>query len=93
MAQTSLIQVRVDDALKKDADNLFAELGLDTPTAIRMFLKQALLQQAVPFDVALHIPNAATLEAMEEARRIAKDTAAKGYTDVEVLLKELKEDE
>lgn len=37
MAQNTLIQVRIDDSLKKDADALFSYLGLNTPTAIRIF--------------------------------------------------------
>lgn len=52
MAQSSLIQVRVDDALKKDAEELFSDLGLDVPTAIRLFLKQALIHKGIPFAIA-----------------------------------------
>ena len=52
MAQNSLIQIRVDEDTKREADALFSRLGLDTPTAVRMFLKQALLQHGLPFHVA-----------------------------------------
>ena len=52
MAQSSLIQVRVDDALKKDAEALFNDLGLDVPTAIRLFLKQSLIHNGLPFAIA-----------------------------------------
>ncbi|MDO9534465.1 MAG: type II toxin-antitoxin system RelB/DinJ family antitoxin [Bacillota bacterium] len=52
MAQSSLIQVRVDDALKKDAEALFNDLGLDVPTAIRLFLKQSLIHNGIPFAIA-----------------------------------------
>ena len=58
MAQNILIQVRVDDSLKKDADALFADLGLDTPTAIRIFLKQAIMRHGLPFDITRSVPNA-----------------------------------
>jgi DNA-damage-inducible protein J len=51
MAQTSIIQVRVDETLKKDADLLFTDLGLDTPSAIRLFLKQALIKNGIPFSI------------------------------------------
>jgi len=51
MAQTSLIQVRVDEIFKKEVDGLFAELGFDTPTAIRIFLKQAVKWRGLPFEV------------------------------------------
>ena len=49
MAQSSVIQVRVDKELKKEAEDLFADLGIDTPSAIRLFLKQAIAQNGIPF--------------------------------------------
>ncbi len=51
MQHNSLIQVRIDDSLKKAADALFQDLGLDTPTAIRMFLTQAIKRRGLPFGV------------------------------------------
>ena len=51
MAQNSLIQIRIDEDTKREADALFSRLGLDTPTAVRMFLKQALLHHGLPFHV------------------------------------------
>ena len=49
MAKT--IQVRVDDQLKKSADQLFSSLGLDTSTAIRMFLVASMREGGIPFNV------------------------------------------
>ncbi|MCL1952413.1 MAG: type II toxin-antitoxin system RelB/DinJ family antitoxin [Oscillospiraceae bacterium] len=49
MAKT--IQVRVDDQLKDSADTLFASLGLDTSTAVRMFLIAAMEVGGIPFAV------------------------------------------
>ena len=49
MAKT--IQVRVDDELKDSADSLFASLGLDTSTAVRMFLVASTLMGGIPFAV------------------------------------------
>ena len=48
-ADTGVIQVRVDNTLKKEADRLYKSMGLDTPTAIRFFLKQSLLVNGLPF--------------------------------------------
>ncbi len=45
------IQVRVDDDLKTKADTLFKELGIDTTSAIRMFLTQAVAYNGIPFEV------------------------------------------
>lgn len=89
MAQSALIQVRIDDSLKKEADALFSDLGLDTPTAIRIFLKQAIKQQGLPFDVVQPMPNAETIAAMEESDRISRDPNIKGYSDVDEMMKEL----
>lgn len=51
MAQNSLIQVRVEDELKQQADMLFTKLGMDTPTAVRLFLKQSIMRHGIPFPV------------------------------------------
>ena len=67
MAQNALIQVRVDEDLKESADALFADLGMDTPTAIRIFLRQAIMNEGLPFEVRL-VPNAETIVAMEDVR-------------------------
>ena len=45
------IQVRIDDNIKAEADSLFASLGLDTSTAIRMFIAAALDNRGIPFSV------------------------------------------
>src|SRR5215510_14686794 len=49
MAKT--IQVRVDDRLKDSADTLFTSLGLDTSTAIRMFLIASMEAGGIPFSI------------------------------------------
>lgn len=68
----SLVQVRVDQQTKQDADSLFADLGMDTATAIRIFLRQAIQGQGLPFDVRLQPRyNSATEAAIEEGEAIA----------------------
>ena len=48
---TKTIQVRVDEQLKESSDQLFDSLGLDTSTAIRMFLVAANNSGGIPFAV------------------------------------------
>ena len=36
----TLVQLRIEDKLKQEASELFGKLGLDLPTAIRIFLKR-----------------------------------------------------
>ncbi|MDR3336707.1 MAG: type II toxin-antitoxin system RelB/DinJ family antitoxin [Treponema sp.] len=51
MAQTALIQVRVDAELKKEADALLNNLGLDASTAVRVFFKQMIAKKGIPFPI------------------------------------------
>lgn len=50
---SSIIQVTVDDDLRKESDKLFKGLGTDTTSAIRMFLKQAVMYQGFPFEIRM----------------------------------------
>lgn len=62
MARDGMIQVRVDTRLKQQAEDLFNDLGLDTASAIRLFLKQAVMYQGIPFPIVrqnpAHFPDA-----------------------------------
>jgi len=65
------IQIRVDDGMKAAADSLFSDLGLDTSTAVRMFIAAALETNGLPFTVKRardKKPNAELREAMEDVR-------------------------
>ena len=43
------IQTRLDTNLKQQAERVFSELGMDLATAVRLFLKQAVIQNGLPF--------------------------------------------
>lgn len=92
MAQNALIQIRIDENIKKDADALFSDLGLDTPTAIRIFLNQAIRRHGLPFDVSLS-PSAETIAAMEEADNISRDPHSKKYTNFSELVAEVQNED
>lgn len=62
------LQVRIDDDLKKRSDSLFAGLGLDTPTAIRIFLTMALEHEGFPFNIAHRRELSESKQAIEDAR-------------------------
>ena len=47
----AVVQTRVDTALKQDVDAFFESIGMDTTTAIRIFLKQTLIQHKIPFEI------------------------------------------
>ncbi|MFG6339759.1 MAG: type II toxin-antitoxin system RelB/DinJ family antitoxin [Lachnospiraceae bacterium] len=62
------LQIRVDDTLKKQADTLFSSLGLDTSTAIRIFLNAAIENSGIPFTVQHKAIPAALQEAVYDSR-------------------------
>ena len=87
---TTNVTIRMDADLKAQAEELFAELGMNLTTAFNVFVRQSLRQGGLPFEVKLERPNKETIAAMLEAERIAKDPNVKHYSDVEEALRELK---
>ncbi|MBO4502005.1 MAG: type II toxin-antitoxin system RelB/DinJ family antitoxin [Clostridia bacterium] len=63
---TTNINVRVDTELKKSADALFDELGLNMSAAITIFLKSAVNHDGIPFEIKRYTPNAETKAALAE---------------------------
>jgi len=65
------IEVQVDDGTKAELDSLFSGLGLDTPTAVKIFFNEALEQNGMPFVTKRSgewKPNAELREAIEDVR-------------------------
>jgi DNA-damage-inducible protein J len=65
--RTVNVTFRVDGELKKQADALFADLGMSLSTAFNVFLRQSVREQQLPFAVSKNVPNAVTLAAMDAA--------------------------
>jgi len=87
MAKTETLHVRIDPNLKLSAEIILKQLGLSTADAINIFLRQVILNEGLPFPVKLLKPNAETIAAMEEARKISK--TGKGFSTANDLMKEL----
>jgi len=71
---TKAIQIRVDQKLKQEADLIFADLGLDTPTAIRLFLKKVVVTRSIPFELkSMRTENGFTPEFEEEVLKASAE--------------------
>ena len=72
---TSVINVNVPTDVKNEANKLFNKLGLNMSTAINMFLKRAIFERGLPFEVKEYnpTPNKELLEALKEGDQIIKD--------------------
>ena len=87
---TSPTQIRIDSTVKKDANELFSELGIDMSSAVNIFLRQCILHGGLPFKVEVPKFNAETLAAMQEARDIMSGKIqATSYNTTDELLKAL----
>ena len=67
MPKTAVISARIDPDLKRDAEQVFRDLGLTATQAITLFYKQVELERGLPF--AVRVPNDATVEALEHSRK------------------------
>ena len=86
---TTNLNIRTDKEIKERAEEIFSELGLNMTTAINMFLRTAIRENGIPFELKLDNPNSVTVSAIEEGRKIAYDDSVKGYSDMEALKKAL----
>lgn len=82
--------IKIDTELKKQAQRLFAGLGMDMTTAVNIFLRQAVKEQAIPFRIGESVPNSETLMALQEVEKMKKDPSAyKGYSNIDQMMEEL----
>ena len=51
------INVRIDSETKKDAEKVFAKLGLTPTTAICLFYRQVIRTNSIPFELKTEVPN------------------------------------
>ncbi len=86
--KTVNVTLRLDKELKEQADALFEDMGLSLNTACRMFLKRAVQEQRIPFEV-VRKPDRKTLRALSDAEE-GKDVS-RDFDSVDELMDELKE--
>ena len=91
---TSAINVNVPSDVKEEATILFNNLGLNMSTAINMFLKRAIYERGIPFEVKEPIPNKELLTALEELDYMEKHPEKyKSFNSVKELMEDLNSDD
>ena len=79
--------IKIDPELKEQAQDLFESLGMNLTTAVNIFLRQSVREQAIPFRIGEPVPNAETLQAIRDARRGVG--LSRGFTSVKELMEDL----
>ncbi len=80
MSKTAMIRARMEPDLKDEAEAVLAQVGLSPTEAIRLFYRQVTLRQGLPFEV--RVPNAATRQAIKQARGAKKLKRFKSAADL-----------
>ena len=55
MANNAVLQVRMDADLKRDAENLYRRMGTSLAEAVRIFARQSVEENAMPFVVKVPV--------------------------------------
>ena len=77
-----LLQLRIDDTLRQEAAEVYARLGLDLPTAIRIFLTRSVQVRGIPFTMRLADEDDRETEAVAAMRRMSRAAEASGVADM-----------
>ena len=82
-------QIRINADVKKQANELFNDLGMDMSWAVNIFLRQCIMRGGLPFKVEIPRYSQELLNAADEAKRISRDPNVPGYTNMDDLKKAL----
>ena len=83
----ALLQIRVDEELKNQANAIYNELGIDLSTAVRMFLKKSVLEGGIPFDTKVDSLTLSTILSVDKMR-----TTSESNGNSEMSLDEINEE-
>ena len=75
----ALLQIRVDEKLKNQANAIYSELGIDLSTAVRMFLKKSVLEGGIPFNTKI---DQSTLNAILAVNNMRTESENNGNSEM-----------
>lgn len=88
MSNKVALNIRIDEEIKEQAEQILAEIGIPLATAMNVFLRKLIYCGGFPFDLKLDIPNAETIEAMKEGDNIIKNGQSR-FNSAEEMFKDL----
>ena len=83
---TSTLQVRIDSGLRKQAEALFGNFGLDMSSAVRLFLRQSIIRRRLPFEVVSDAPDPFFSETNQRILRESIASVERGEAKAHELL-------
>ena len=85
--KTVNVTLRIDEELMEQAEELFEDIGLSLNAACRIFLKRAVQEQRIPFELGR--PDRKTRKAMSDAER--EKNVSGGFDSVDELIEALED--
>ena len=82
---TTNLNIRTDKDVKEQAEKIFNALGLNMTSAVNIFLRTAIRERGIPFELKLDVPNETTIAAIEEGRKMASDPSSPRYSNIDEL--------
>jgi len=73
------LQIRISDEDKKAADNILDRIGLDMPTAIRIYLKKIVITKSIPFELDVKEESASLIEVDKETQDLMDEVVSKWH--------------
>jgi DNA-damage-inducible protein J len=84
---TTNLNIRIDADLKRKAETIFNELGLNLSTAMNIFLRYSVRYNGLPFELRLETPNAETLAAIDDVNN--NRNMSRTFDSVSALMEDL----
>lgn len=75
MAEQVLIQFRADKNLKQEVSEIYESLGMDLPTAFRVFMSMSKMVRGIPFSVTIPTDTITRADAMSAFDRLRSQAA------------------
>jgi len=79
MVKSSNLYVRIEPNVKEQAEKVFEGLGISMSNAVGLFLKQVVINQAIPFELTLSPAKIKSINTMTDAEFNAE--LENGYAD------------
>jgi len=81
MGQQINVNIRMDSDVKESADRLFNMLGFNLTTAVNAFVRQAIREQAIPFQIRA-TRNELLLEGKKILKELQEESVMNGTDDM-----------
>lgn len=81
----SSVTIRVDEETKEQAGRIAADFGFDLSSVTRAFYRQIVRENRIPLNLSYGQPNDASIESLEEAKRILASGQARFENAEEVF--------